>query len=251
MNRKELGANIRSVRKAKRLSQNQLADRMGYKDHSTLAKVETGVNDITVGTLFRYAEELEVDVRTLLSIKSEVDIFEEFCQDNNLEISLSTKMPEGYETANGTFDIEKRVLFYNVSRLKGLPYFERVFYLFHELRHADQCINPQKYKEEIRLSSGYCILYDGTCSKLVDHSWKECKLDGEEEYFVNLYLNQPHEIDANRFAYQETKKLVGQSDGLDALFEFWMPKKSISFEEIEAIYRQIDELCDWHSFLAI
>ncbi len=70
MDRKTLGNNIRLIRKSKGLSQNQLANLMGYKDHSTLAKVETGVNDITVETLYKYAEVLEVDVSKLLGLNT-------------------------------------------------------------------------------------------------------------------------------------------------------------------------------------
>ena len=243
MNRKQLGNNIRAYRKAQGLSQNQLADLMGYKDHSTLAKVETGVNDIAVETLYEYADKLKVDVQDLLSIKSEINIYNDFCKENKLDILLSTKMPKGYETANGTFDITKKTLFYNVDYLNELPYYERIFYLFHELRHADQYINSQKYSEEIKLSSGYNIMYDGTCSKLINGVWKECKLDGEEDYFIKLYLSQPHEIDANQFAYQKTKKIVGNFESLDKLVDFWIPKQLISFEKYKDIYKQIDNLC--------
>ena len=67
MNRKELGLRLKSIRKKKGLSQNQLAEMMGYKDHSTLAKVETGVNDITLESLYKYANVLGVSIGELLS----------------------------------------------------------------------------------------------------------------------------------------------------------------------------------------
>ena len=66
MDRKQLGLRLKELRKQRGLSQYQLADLMGYKDHSTLAKVETGVNDITVETLYKYAEALGVTVGTIL-----------------------------------------------------------------------------------------------------------------------------------------------------------------------------------------
>lgn len=69
MDRKQLGIRIRELRKQKGYSQNQLAELMGYKDHSTLAKVETGVNDITVETLYKYADVLNISVFELLNIK--------------------------------------------------------------------------------------------------------------------------------------------------------------------------------------
>ena len=71
MNKKELGKRIKDIRIGKGLSQTELAKLMGYKDHSTLAKVETGVNDITVETLYKYARVLGVDVATLLNIDSQ------------------------------------------------------------------------------------------------------------------------------------------------------------------------------------
>lgn len=69
MDRKELGKRLRVIRKQRGLSQSQLANLLGYKDHSTLAKVETGVNDITVETLYKYASALGVNVIDILRDK--------------------------------------------------------------------------------------------------------------------------------------------------------------------------------------
>lgn len=67
MGRVIVGLAIRKRRKELGLSQSELASRLGYKDHSTLAKVETGVNDITVDTLFKYAEALGLSATDLLN----------------------------------------------------------------------------------------------------------------------------------------------------------------------------------------
>lgn len=69
MDKKEFGQRLRTIRKRRGYSQHRLAEMMGYKDHSTLAKVETGTNDITIETLYRYADALEIDVEELLGIK--------------------------------------------------------------------------------------------------------------------------------------------------------------------------------------
>ena len=69
MEKKEFGQRLRAIRKRKGYSQRRLAEMMSYKDHSTLAKVETGINDITIETLYRYADVLETDVEELLGIK--------------------------------------------------------------------------------------------------------------------------------------------------------------------------------------
>ena len=67
MGRVIVGLAIRKRRKELGLSQSELASRLGYKDHSTLTKVETVVNDITVDTLFKYAEALGLSATDLLS----------------------------------------------------------------------------------------------------------------------------------------------------------------------------------------
>ena len=84
--------------------------------------------------------------------------------------------------------------------------------------------------------------YDGTCYKLVDGEWKECKLDGSTEHFTELYLGQPYERDANDFAYEKVKELLGDSPELQELHAFWTPKKPISDQVYEELYRQIDEI---------
>lgn len=45
-------------------------------------------------------------------------------------------MPEGYETANGTFDPTVNTLFINKEMLQSQPEYEQMFYLISELRHA-------------------------------------------------------------------------------------------------------------------
>lgn len=88
----------------------------------------------------------------------------------------------------------------------------------------------------------YVIQYDGTCYKLVDGEWKECKLDGSTEHFTELYLGQPYERDANDFAYEKVKELLGDSPELQELHAFWTPKKPIADQAYEELYRQIDEM---------
>lgn len=71
---------------------------------------------------------------------------------------------------------------------------------------------------------------------------KECKLDGSTEYFTELYLGQPYEREANDFAYEKVKALLGDSPELQELHAFWTPKKPISDQVYEELYRQIDEI---------
>lgn len=61
-----LGDNIKSVRIQKGLSQSELARLAGYKDRSTIAKIESGVNDVTQSKLATIAEALNVTPAELL-----------------------------------------------------------------------------------------------------------------------------------------------------------------------------------------
>ena len=151
-------------------------------------------------------------------------------------------MPEGYETANGTFDPTVNTLFINKEMLQSQPEYEQMFYLFHELRHALQYLHPERFDDLISRSRLYVIQYDGTCCKLVDGKWKECKLDGSIDYFTELYLGQPYERDANDFAYEKVKELLGDSPELQEPHAFWTPKKAIEDQAYEELYLQIDKM---------
>ena len=128
-------------------------------------------------------------------------------------------MPKGYETANGTFDPTVNTLFINKEMLQSQPEYEQMFYLFHELRHALQYLHPESFDGLIARSRLYVIQYDGTC-----------------------YLGQPYERDANDFAYEKVKELLGDSPELQELHAFWTPKKPIADQAYEELYRQIDEI---------
>lgn len=167
--------------------------------------------------------------------------FETFCREKALDIQLSFRMLSGYETANGTFDLPTKTLFINAGYLQDLSDYKKAFYLFHELRHAEQYLFPERFGESLRRSLAYVIQYDGTCYKLVDGEYLRCKIDGSEEDLGNRYLGQPYELDANTFAYEETKKLYGDSEELRELYRFWLPKTPITEKEYEAIYAEIDE----------
>ena len=168
-------------------------------------------------------------------------IFDEFVSGCDLNIKLSFDMPEGYENANGTYDFEKRTLFYNSRMLSESDDYEQVFYLFHELRHALQYERPEEFSEEIRKSLPYIVMYNGQCCKLVGGKYIECTLDGEETYFTELYLNTPYEIDANEYAAEKCRELFPEkTDAIKELLEWWLPKNKLPFPELEKVYARID-----------
>ena len=62
-----VGANIKKRRFELKMSQQELAAAMGYKTRSTIAKIESGENDVTQKKLQRFAAVLDTTVESLIS----------------------------------------------------------------------------------------------------------------------------------------------------------------------------------------
>lgn len=60
------GANIKKRRLQLRMSQQELADAMGYKTRSTIAKIESGENDVSQKKLQKFATVLDTSVQALI-----------------------------------------------------------------------------------------------------------------------------------------------------------------------------------------
>ncbi|MCR5629879.1 helix-turn-helix transcriptional regulator [Eubacterium sp.] len=61
-----IGKQIEYYREKKGLTQQELADKMGYKSKSTISKIEKGINDINQSTVHKFAEALDITVAELL-----------------------------------------------------------------------------------------------------------------------------------------------------------------------------------------
>ena len=68
-----LGKNIRYLRKQKDMSQNKLAELLGYKSFTTIQKWESGVAEPPFKTLVKIADLFRVDVDTLVSDDLSID----------------------------------------------------------------------------------------------------------------------------------------------------------------------------------
>ncbi|MBQ6570656.1 MAG: hypothetical protein IJL87_10465 [Clostridia bacterium] len=167
--------------------------------------------------------------------------FDRFCKEEKLDLRLSFDMPPGYEAAYGTFDAQTKTVCINAKLLEGEPDFEKAFYLFHELRHALQYLCSWQFDDALIRSAQYTIMYDGACYKLVNGKYLECKLEGGEEYFANIYAGQPYEVDANNYAYERARKIFGDLEKLRKLHEFWMPRQPVSEKLYDSIFALIDK----------
>jgi len=62
-----VGLNIKKRRYELGMSQQDLAEAMGYKTRSTIAKIESGENDVSQKKLLRFAQELDTSVEMLIT----------------------------------------------------------------------------------------------------------------------------------------------------------------------------------------
>lgn len=79
-----IGANIRKRRYELKMSQQELADAMGYKTRSTISKIESGENDVSQKKLQKIASLLDTTVEYLISN------FEGPVYNSNIRIQTST-----------------------------------------------------------------------------------------------------------------------------------------------------------------
>ena len=63
--------NIRKRREELNMSQRELASKVGYKDNSTIAKMEKGLVDITIRRLKQIATALETTPAKLLGLEND------------------------------------------------------------------------------------------------------------------------------------------------------------------------------------
>lgn len=66
-----IGENIKERRESLGMSQDDLAERMGYKSRSTIAKIEKGVNDVTQTNIVKFAEILKTTPAFLMGWEKE------------------------------------------------------------------------------------------------------------------------------------------------------------------------------------
>ena len=88
-----IGDRIRLKRNEKGWSQRDLAEKMGYSNHSTVGKVETGKVDLPQSKVVQFAEVLGVSVAYLMG-------WEEMQQKNSTLADITVRMRQDKEFAN-------------------------------------------------------------------------------------------------------------------------------------------------------
>lgn len=103
-----VGEKIRTRRESLGMTQDDLAERMGYKSRSTIAKIEKGVNDVTQTTLLKFAEVLKTTPSYLMG-------WEDKGNQNNRIVPLVAIMREDDKFLNLVDEFQK-----NSDKLKPL-----------------------------------------------------------------------------------------------------------------------------------
>lgn len=76
----KIGTNIKLRREELGMSQDELAEKMGYKSRSTIAKIEKGVNDVVQSNIVKFADVLKTTPSRLMG-----------CEDGEVEITEGMK----------------------------------------------------------------------------------------------------------------------------------------------------------------
>ena len=88
----ELYKNIRSRRIALKMTQQELAQKLGYKSTSTIAKIESGENDIPQAKLAAFADALNTTPADLMGLNSVAPV--QNLPENTVTCTISKGKPQ-------------------------------------------------------------------------------------------------------------------------------------------------------------
>ncbi len=89
--------NIRNIREARGMTQEQLAAKMGYKSKSTIAKIESGVNDIPQSKIKAFANALSVSISDLMGLDPHDDMPAPITTEDTVTFPVIGEVAAGYE----------------------------------------------------------------------------------------------------------------------------------------------------------
>lgn len=90
-----IGNNIKARRTALKMTQEELAAKMGYKSKSTINKIELGINDIPQSKIVKFAEVLQTTPKALMGWE---EVTEEMQKNNDImsDIIVRLRTDEGF-----------------------------------------------------------------------------------------------------------------------------------------------------------
>ena len=92
-----IGERIKEKRKELKLSQRDLAKKIGYADHSTITKIEAGKVDLPQSKVVQFAEVLGVSVAYLMNWEEEIEIAPEEMAERHFQIIMDADIAEMFD----------------------------------------------------------------------------------------------------------------------------------------------------------
>ena len=179
-------------------------------------------------------------------------IFNEILRFTNEYFGMSTElfftMPEGFEAAHGLTDPDTGNIRVNEALFDDGAPFLPLFIFLHELRHAIQKARVELFSKEIAVNCSHMIQFDGTGYSVDGDTVTAVKLGGEQEFYTELYLGSPAEMDANKFAYDMLRQVCAD-EALEDHYRIWTPSyriipKERMLEEFMKAAERIDRLAE-------
>lgn len=149
----DIGKRIREKREALGITQEELAVRLGYKNKSTIAKIENGTNDIVQSKVVEFANALNTSVSYLMGWKEELQAQSQL-QISQSEQSLLHKYhsldDKGKHTVDTVLEMEYNRCNDNRSEESMIKPKEDKSHLLPMAAHNDTITEPEELEKTIR-----------------------------------------------------------------------------------------------------
>lgn len=110
-----IGEKIKERRIALNLSQRDLAEMMGYSNHSTIARIEAGKVDLPQSKIVQFAEVLKISIADLMGWNEEIQRDPVATVERHFEIIMDEDLAEIFEDFR-TLDSKERKIVKNLVR---------------------------------------------------------------------------------------------------------------------------------------
>lgn len=149
----DIGKRIREKREALGITQEELAVRLGYKNKSTIAKIENGTNDIVQSKVVEFANALNTSVSYLMGWKEELQAQSQL-QISQSEQSLLHKYhsldDKGKHTVDTVLEMEYNRCNDNRSEESMITPKENKSHLLPMAAHNNTITEPEELEKTIR-----------------------------------------------------------------------------------------------------
>lgn len=117
----KIGERIRIKRTEKGWSQRELAAKMGYSNHSTIGKIETGKVDLPQSKVVQFAEILNVSVAYLMGWEDEIKKAPEEMAERHFQIITDADIAEMFDDFKLLDEAQRKIvkdLVHNLAQTK-------------------------------------------------------------------------------------------------------------------------------------